>query len=41
LVSADVLSKGRYGRSKQVTLLVPKSLILDVFAQDPVVSSLV
>ena len=41
LISADVLSKGRYGRSKQVSLLVPKSLILDVFAQDPVVSSLV
>jgi len=41
LISADVLSKGRYGRSKQVTLLVPRSLIVDVFAQDPVVSSLV
>jgi cell division control protein 6 len=41
LISANVLSKGRYGRSKQVKLLVPKSLILDVFAEDPVVSSVV
>ncbi len=41
LVSANVLSKGRYGRSKRVILLVPKPLVLDVFTQDPVVSSII
>ena len=41
LISADVLSKGRYGRSKQVTILVSKPLVLDVFAQDPVVSTVI
>jgi len=41
LISADVLSRGRYGRSKHVTILVSKSLVLDVFAQDPVVSSVI
>lgn len=41
LISANVLSKGRYGRSKRVSLLVPPPLILDVFSQDPVVASII
>lgn len=41
LVSANVLSRGRYGRSKCVTLLVPKMLVREVFTQDPVVASVI
>ncbi len=40
IISANVLSKGRYGRTKKVSLLVPKSLITEVFTQDPVIAAL-
>ncbi|MEM4164258.1 MAG: orc1/cdc6 family replication initiation protein [Nitrososphaerales archaeon] len=41
LISANVLSKGRYGRSKRVSLLVSKHLVLDVLTQDPIIAAVI
>jgi cell division control protein 6 len=41
LVNAKVVSMGRYGRTKKIRLEISKSLIRDVFADDPRFSQLI
>ncbi len=40
LVSANVRSKGRYGRTKKIALTVGGDLIRSVFREDPIVGVL-
>ncbi|MCS7116811.1 MAG: orc1/cdc6 family replication initiation protein [Nitrososphaerales archaeon] len=41
LVSAATVSRGRYGRTKKISLLIPNQLIRDVFQEDPTVNALI
>ncbi|MEM4297118.1 MAG: orc1/cdc6 family replication initiation protein [Nitrososphaerota archaeon] len=41
LVSANVVSQGRYGRTKRISALVTSQLLRSVFQEDPVIGSLV
>lgn len=40
LISAPVISHGRYGRTKKISLAVSSALVKNVFAQDPTTSTL-
>jgi len=40
LVSANIISHGRYGRTKKISALVSKQLVTEIFHEDPVLSSL-
>lgn len=40
LVSASVVSSGRYGRTKKITASIPSQLARDIFHEDPSVSGL-
>lgn len=40
LINADVVSHGRYGRTKKIQSLIPIQLVREIFIEDPVLSSL-